>query len=185
MKRSVSADNGGGDLEPRKKGKIEGERSEKPSTAAEDVLMDENLLYEVLKHVDARTLAWAACVSKQWNRTAQDERLWEVMCNKDGSRGHYQQQQRQFRAVVLALGGFRRLYSLHLWPLVKISSSPSPPPPPSSAWPCLPPAPAPAPPSKSALSKKRLGKDEMNLSLSLFSIQYFAQMNFNNRSKGT
>ncbi|XP_019155809.1 PREDICTED: F-box protein GID2-like [Ipomoea nil] len=182
MKRSVSGDNGGGDLERRKKGKIEGDGdgSEKASTAAEDVLMDENLLYEVLKHVDARTLAWAACVSKQWNRTAQDERLWEVMCNKDGSRGHYQQQQQQFRAVVLALGGFRRLYSLHLWPLVKISSSPSPPPPPSSAWPRLPPA-----PSKSALSKKRLGKDEMNLSLSLFSIQYFAQMNFNNRSKGT
>ena len=46
------------------------------------VNLDENLLYEVLKHVDARTLGSAACVSKLWHRTVQDERLWELICTK-------------------------------------------------------------------------------------------------------
>ncbi|GKV05421.1 hypothetical protein SLEP1_g17438 [Rubroshorea leprosula] len=39
------------------------------------VNLDENLLFEVLKHVDARTLGMAACVSKLWHKTVQDERL--------------------------------------------------------------------------------------------------------------
>ncbi|XP_009796224.1 F-box protein GID2 [Nicotiana sylvestris] len=139
---------------------------------SEAVLLDENLLYEVLKHVDGRTLATAACVSKQWNQTALDERLWELICTK-----HNRNQQQQLRAVVLALGGFRRLYSLYLWPL----SKPSPPPSsssstPTSAWPCLPPPPT--RPLKYAATNTRWGKDEVNLSLSLLSIRYYEKMNF-------
>lgn len=137
---------------------------------AEAVLLDENLLYEVLKHVDGRTLATAACVSKQWNQTALDERLWELICTK-----HNRNQQQQLRAVVLALGGFRRLYSLYLWPLSKPSPLPSTPS--SSAWPCLPPPPANRP-LKYAAPNTRWGKDEVNLSLSLLSIRYYEKMNF-------
>ncbi|KAL2538042.1 F-box protein GID2-like [Forsythia ovata] len=84
-----------------------------------------------------RTLASAACVSRQWKRTAHDERLWELICTK-----HYNRTPLQLRVVVLALGGFRRLYSSHLWPLLKPSSSSSSSPPAVSAWPCLPTVPA-------------------------------------------
>ncbi|KAL7116979.1 hypothetical protein ACP275_03G041600 [Erythranthe tilingii] len=160
-----------------------GDEAEEISKEAEAVLLDENLLYEVLRHVDdGRTLAKAACVSRQWKRTAHDERLWELICTR-----HYHRSPMQLRAVVLALGGFRRLYSSHLWPLLKpspssaSSSSSSAAPPAVSAWPCLPPAPAPA--VGSARSKARWGKDEVNLSLSLLSIKYFEKMSFNNRSK--
>ncbi|KAL7603262.1 F-box protein GID2 [Lactuca sativa] len=160
---------------------------ETPDTAA-GVLLDENLLYEVLKHVDARTLGAAGCVNKQWHRTAQDERLWELICTKHWANigcGN-----NQLRSVVLALGGFRRLHSHYLWPLSKPSTSAatssssstvaaaaS-----SSAWPCLPP-PRTIVPSKptTTAAKTRWGKDEVQLSLSLLSIRYYEKMNFNNR----
>ncbi|XP_019174697.1 PREDICTED: F-box protein GID2-like [Ipomoea nil] len=178
--------------EEKKKTKVEEKESGRTLAATatagpmptESVLLDENLLYEVLKHVDWRTLAWAACVSKLWKRTAQDERLWELMCLKDGSRRN--QQQQQLRNVVLALGGFRRLYSLHLWPLVKpsSSSSSSSSSSPACTWPCLPPPPKPSS-AKFAAGKTRWGNDEMNLSLSLLSIRYYEKMNSSNRHKQT
>ena len=74
------------------------------------VNLDENLLYEVLKHVDARSLASAACVSKLWHKTAQDERLWELICTKHLANMGCPNQ--QLRSVVLALGGFRQLLLL-------------------------------------------------------------------------
>ncbi|KAG2263290.1 hypothetical protein Bca52824_070369 [Brassica carinata] len=77
--------------------------------------LDENLLYEVLKHVDARTLATSSCVSKIWHRTTQDERLWELICTRHWA--NIGCSQNQLRFVVLALGGFRQLHSLYLWPL--------------------------------------------------------------------
>ncbi|XP_022876143.1 F-box protein GID2-like [Olea europaea var. sylvestris] len=166
MKRPLAAV---GDINMNKKLK---QQEEEMSREAEAVLLHDNLLFEVLKHVDdGRTLASAACVSRQWKRTAQDERLWELICTK-----HYNSTPLQLRVVVLALGGFRRLYSSHLWPLLRQSSSSSSSSSPSSvsAWPCLPPAPAERP-----RSKARWGRDEVNLSLSLLSIKYFEKMSFN------
>ncbi|XP_027355706.1 F-box protein GID2-like [Abrus precatorius] len=124
---------------------------------------DENLLFEVLKHVDARTLAMAGCVNKQWHKTAQDERLWELICTKQWANTGCGEQ--QLRSVVLALGGFRRLHSLYLLPLSKPQTS-------SSAW---------GPISQVIRSKPlpRLGKDEVHLSLSLLSIRYYEKMNCN------
>ncbi|KAI3715974.1 hypothetical protein L6452_22977 [Arctium lappa] len=52
------------------------------TTAIADVLMDQNLLYEVLKHVDAKTLGASVCVCRQWNQTVQDEWLWELICSR-------------------------------------------------------------------------------------------------------
>nr|QCQ83070.1 F-box protein GID2-like protein [Ambrosia artemisiifolia] len=147
------------------------------------VLLDENLLYEVLKHVDARTLGAAGCVNKLFNRTAQDERLWELICTKHWANigcGN-----NQLRSVVLALGGFRRLHSHYLWPLSKPSTSSSSSSTAvatvgsSSAWPCLPPPRAIVP--AKPMAKTRWGKDEVQLSLSLLSIRYYEKMNFNNR----
>ncbi|KAK7351613.1 hypothetical protein VNO77_11191 [Canavalia gladiata] len=128
---------------------------------------DDNLLFEVLKHVDARTLAMAGCVNKQWHKTAQDERLWELICTKQWANTGCGEQ--QLRSVVLALGGFRRLHSLYLLPLSKPQTS-------SSSW---------GPISQVIRSKPlpRLGKDEVHLSLSLLSIRYYEKMNFNNRTR--
>lgn len=177
MKRSITAgESAAGDTEVETKKKIKVEDQE-VSEEIEAVLLDENLLYEVLKHVDARTLAAAACVSKQWKKTAQDERLWELICTE-----HYAKNPLQLRSVVLALGGFRRLYSFCLWPLLKPSSS-SASQPAASTWSCLPLAP-PVPAKTTASGvKARWGKDEVNLSLSLLSIRYYEKMNFNSRTK--
>ncbi|KAI3737174.1 hypothetical protein L2E82_27169 [Cichorium intybus] len=162
--------------------------SSSPSAAAA-VLNDENLLYEVLKHVDAKTLGAAACVSRQWHRTAQDERLWELICTSHWA--NIGCGSNQLRLVVLALGGFRCLHSHYLLPLSKpsvsvakssssstVAAATS-----SSAWPCLPPPPPRAiVPTKPTAAKTRWGKDEIQLSLSLLSIRYFEKLNFNNRS---
>ncbi|CAK9139470.1 unnamed protein product [Ilex paraguariensis] len=144
------------------------------------LLDDENLLYEVLKHADARTIATAACVSKQWHKTAEDERLWELICTKHWIDIGYGNQ--QLRSVVLALGGFRRLYSLYIRPLLKPPSSSSASSS-SSTWPCLPPTPPLVPARSTANNKTRWGKDEVNLTLSLLSIRYYEMMNFANRGK--
>ncbi|GMI82669.1 SLEEPY1, GAI AN REVERTANT 2 [Hibiscus trionum] len=133
--------------------------------------LDENLLYEVLKHVDARTLAMASCVSKQWHKTAKDERLWELICTRHWANIGCGTQ--QLRSVVLPLGGFRRLHSLYLWPLSKPHSASAS----ASSW---------AHPFPKIINSKppaRWGKDEVHLCLSLLSIQYYEKMNFTNRGR--
>lgn len=167
----------GRDVDDKKTKKVKvvvvGEEAPEAQVVVGFASLDENLLYEVLKHVDSRTLGMAACVCKMWHRTAQDERLWELICTRQWANigcGN-----RQLRSVVLALGGFRRLHSLYLYPLSKSSSSSS------SSKPLAPGmivgkakshavAPPPPPPP-------RLSKDEIHLSLSLFSIRYYEKMN--------
>ncbi|KAI3880400.1 hypothetical protein MKW92_002123 [Papaver armeniacum] len=128
------------------------------------VKLNDDLAFEVLKHFDAKSLATAACVNKKWSKMAEDERLWEIICTRHWANigcGN-----RQLRSVVLALGGFRRLHSLYIWPLLKNSSSSS-----SSI----------ASSSSSSTTaivkpKPNWGKDEVNLSLSLLSIRYYEMM---------
>ncbi|KAK6159020.1 hypothetical protein DH2020_006334 [Rehmannia glutinosa] len=72
------------------------------SKEAEAVLLDENLLYEVLRHVDdGRTLSKAACLAARWKRTAHDERLWEPICTK-----HYHRSPMRLCAIVLRSAAF-------------------------------------------------------------------------------
>ncbi|KAF4377090.1 hypothetical protein CsatB_023390 [Cannabis sativa] len=146
--------------------------------------LDNNLLFEVFKHVDAKTLAMAGCVSKQWHDTAQDERLWELICTRQWANTGCGNQ--QLRSVVLALGGFRRLHSLYIWPLSKPQSSssssssaiasPSSAAPRASSW-------GPFPPMINSKPPTRWGKDEVNLSLSLLSIRFYEKMNYSNRGR--
>ncbi|CAN8230747.1 unnamed protein product [Cochlearia groenlandica] len=77
--------------------------------------LDENLVYEVLKHVDAKTLAISSCVGKIWHKTTKDERLWELICTRHWA--NLGCGQNQLRSVVMSLGGFKKLHSLYLWPL--------------------------------------------------------------------
>ncbi|XP_021903599.1 F-box protein GID2 [Carica papaya] len=174
MKRAVSDASLGEEDKKMKKLKVEDD-GEFLGTGF--VNLDENLLFEVLKHVDAKTLAMAACVSKLWHRTAQDERLWELICTRHWANIGCGNQ--QLRSVVLALGGFRRLHSLYVWPLSKpqsSSSGSSSTSSSSSSW-------APFPPMISSKPPPRWGKDEVNLSLSLLSIRYYEKMNFSNRGR--
>lgn len=170
MKRSLSSVTS----EDRKMKRVKEEES---NEKIDGVCFDENMLFEVLKHVDAKTLAMSSCVNKQWHKTAQDERLWELICTKQWANTGCGEQ--QLRSVVLALGGFRRLHSLYLLPLSKpqksssssCSSSSSS----SSSW-------GPIPQVIRSKPLPRLGKDEVHLSLSLLSIRYYEKMNFNNRN---
>ncbi|XP_062159605.1 F-box protein GID2-like [Alnus glutinosa] len=159
-------------------GKGKGEGEGEGGRGSGFVNLDENLLYEVLKHVDARTLASAGCVSKLWHRTAQDERLWELICTRHLANIDCLKQ--QLRSVVLALGGFRRLYSLFLCHLSKPqssgSSSSSSASSSSSSW-------GPFAPMIGSKPPTRWGKDEVHLSLSLLSIRYYEKMNVNNRGR--
>ena len=162
-----------------KKIKTEVEESEEPEGIGESsgfVNLDNNLLFEVFKHVDAKTLAMASCVSKQWHDTAQDERLWELICTRHWANTGCATT--QLRSVVLALGGFRRLHSLYIWPLSKpqSSSSSSSSVASSSAWGSFPPIISSKPPA-------RWGKDEVSLSLSLLSIRFYEKMNYTNRGR--
>ncbi|XVF64129.1 hypothetical protein PTKIN_Ptkin09bG0142700 [Pterospermum kingtungense] len=147
--------------------KIKEEADEEESSSSGLMNLDENLLYEVFKHVDARSLAMASCVSKLWLKTAKDERLWELICTRHWANIGCGTQ--QLRSVVLPLGGFRRLHSLYLWPLSKPQAYSA------SSW---------APP-KIINSKPpaRWGKDEVHLCLSLLSIQYYEKMNFTNKGR--
>ncbi|RXH76617.1 hypothetical protein DVH24_019505 [Malus domestica] len=78
--------------------------------------LDDNLIFKVFKHVDARMLGMALCVSRQWHKMMEDERLRKLICTR-----HYQ----QLRYVVVALGGFRRLHAYYIWRLSKAFSSSS------------------------------------------------------------
>ncbi|KAH9758107.1 F-box protein GID2 [Citrus sinensis] len=133
--------------------------------------LDENLLFEVLKHADARTLARAACVNKLWHKTAQDERLWELICTRHFANVGCATQ--QLRSVVLALGGFRRLHSLYLHQLPRL---PPGAPPSSSKWNPLPRVMGPKTPA-------HWGRDEVHLSLSLLSVRYYEMMTIRDLTK--
>ncbi|KAL5208188.1 hypothetical protein ABZP36_032623 [Zizania latifolia] len=45
--------------------------------------LGEDLVFEVLRRAEARTLAAAACVSQGWRQLAEDERLWEAACVRE------------------------------------------------------------------------------------------------------
>lgn len=120
----------------------------------------DDVVYEVMKHMDAKCLAVAACVSKKWKKIAEDETLWENLCIQRWSSPV--SSQNQLRSVVLALGGFRRLYVRCLRPLSErgrkqpqsLSSSLSSQPSVDREW----------------------TKDEVHLSLSLFSIDCYERL---------
>ncbi|KAL4372618.1 hypothetical protein AHAS_Ahas06G0283800 [Arachis hypogaea] len=183
--RPISRDgDGNGDLLKMKKVKVDGDADAEENCVLRGMrYFDDNVLFEVLKHADARTLAMASCVNKQWHKTAQDERLWELICTKQWANTGCGEE--QLRSVVLALGGFRRLHSLYLRPLSKpyssSSSSSSSSPTPSSVWGPI--SQAPVAPRPKPLPP-RLGKDAVHLSLSLLSIRFYEKMsNFNNRTR--
>ncbi|XP_074556530.1 F-box protein GID2-like [Curcuma longa] len=128
----------------------------------------EDLVLEVLKRADARTVGRAACVCRIWRRLAEDDRLWEVVCTRDWVKLPYSEL--QLRSVVLALGGFRRLHSLYILPLMghrPAAGSPS----------LFLPSSAASTSSVYRRPETRNGKDEVQLSLALLSLGFFGKLN--------
>ncbi|GLJ26329.1 hypothetical protein SUGI_0506790 [Cryptomeria japonica] len=76
-----------------------------------------DILFEVLKHLDSKSLSMAACVSRRWKRMVEEEALWEGICTKYWPMP--MPMGPQITCVVRALGGFRRFYIHCLRPLLK------------------------------------------------------------------
>ncbi|XP_040376198.1 F-box protein GID2 isoform X2 [Oryza brachyantha] len=117
--------------------------------------LGEDLVFEVLRRAEARTLAVAACVSRGWRQLAEDERLWEAACVREWANLGFSEQ--QLRAVVLSLGGFRRLHAVYIRPVQRRGAG------------------VPRQQGRRQLPV-RLGRDQVQLSLSLFSIGFFQNM---------
>ncbi|VAH56428.1 unnamed protein product [Triticum turgidum subsp. durum] len=83
-----------------------------PGDAREVPDLGEDVMFEVLRRAEARTLAAAACVSRGWRILAQDERLWEAPCVREWTGLGFSEQ--LLRDVVLSFGGFRRLHAVSI-----------------------------------------------------------------------
>ncbi|KAJ3679115.1 hypothetical protein LUZ60_017126 [Juncus effusus] len=137
MKRSASSD----PSSSIKKLKMEEEQSQVPD-------LTEDLIYEILRRADERTLGAAACVSTRWKRLAADERLWEAVCVK-----HWAaicSSAAQLRHVVITLGGFRKIYTSLLHPLVGVRNGGG--------------------------VRRRWSRDELQMSLAMMSVGMFGKM---------
>ncbi|TVU29542.1 hypothetical protein EJB05_21112, partial [Eragrostis curvula] len=113
--------------------------------------LGEDLVFEVLLRADARTLASAACVSRAWRQLARDERLWEAACVREWASLGYSEQ--MLRRVVLSLGGFRRLHELYIRPLQRPGAG-----------------------ARRQQAPARMGRDQVQVSLSLLSTSFFQNM---------
>ncbi|GER33551.1 F-box family protein [Striga asiatica] len=87
-----------------------GEKSEKRGLSINE---NQDVVAEILKRLDDRSLVAAAAVCRLWRGLARSEALWEYLCFRqlapppDG-----------VRALVAALGGYRRLYTACVRPLL-------------------------------------------------------------------
>ncbi|XP_074580375.1 F-box protein SNE-like [Curcuma longa] len=81
-----------------------------------------DLLEEILVRLDGRSLAAAACVCRLWGAVSRREGVWEAVCHRhappcgDGAAAVGGGGGPATRAVVAALGGYRRLYRLCIGP---------------------------------------------------------------------
>ncbi|KAG0460984.1 hypothetical protein HPP92_020961 [Vanilla planifolia] len=71
-----------------------------------------DLLAEILARLDGRSLAAAASVCCLWRAVSSKESVWEALCNR-----HVSYASNGTRAVVAALGGYRRLYCRCVGPI--------------------------------------------------------------------
>lgn len=117
--------------------------------------LGEDLVFEVLMRAEARTLAAAACVSRGWLLLARDERLWEAACVREWAYTGFSEQ--MLRSVVLSLGGFRRLHEMYIRPVQQRAAG--------------------TPPGQQRRQLPvRMGRDQVQVSLSLLSTSFFLKM---------
>lgn len=75
-----------------------------------------DILAEILSRLDGRSLAAAACVCRLWAAVARRDAVWEALCLRHVGPAPPAAAGPATRAVVAALGGYRRLYRLCLGP---------------------------------------------------------------------
>ncbi|KAG7011864.1 F-box protein SNE, partial [Cucurbita argyrosperma subsp. argyrosperma] len=74
-----------------------------------------DILTEILKRLDGPSLCAAACVCRLWCALARnDDSLWEHLCFRHVSSPRLS----SVRPLILALGGYKRLYMLCLRPVL-------------------------------------------------------------------
>ncbi|OMO81334.1 hypothetical protein CCACVL1_12472 [Corchorus capsularis] len=72
-----------------------------------------DILVEILKRLDGRSLGVAACVCRLWCTIARNDYLWEDLCFR-----HVYPPPSSVRSIVVALGGYKRLYMACVRPVL-------------------------------------------------------------------
>ncbi|XVE72547.1 hypothetical protein DITRI_Ditri11bG0047200 [Diplodiscus trichospermus] len=72
-----------------------------------------DILVEILKRLDGRSLGVAACVCRLWCTIARNDSIWEDLCFR-----HVYPPPSSVRSVVVALGGYKRLYMACVRPVL-------------------------------------------------------------------
>ncbi|XP_062027711.1 F-box protein SNE [Rosa rugosa] len=103
-----------------------------------------DIVVEVLKRLDGPSLGVSACVCRLWCSVARNDSLWEHLCFRHVS----SPPPSSVRPVVVALGGYKRLYMVCVRPVLSRLSD-------------------------SALVRRVWTRDEVQLSLSLFCVDYY------------
>ncbi|XP_050206691.1 F-box protein SNE [Mercurialis annua] len=73
-----------------------------------------DILIEILKRLDGRSLGVAACVCRLWSTIARNDSLWENLC----FRHVISPPPSTVRPVIVALGGYKRLYMVCVRPVL-------------------------------------------------------------------
>ncbi|KAK3184519.1 hypothetical protein Dsin_031805 [Dipteronia sinensis] len=115
-----------------------------------------DILIEILKRLDGRSLCVGACVCRLWCTLARNDSLWEELCFRHVS----SPPPPTVRPVVVALGGYKRLYMVCLRPVLSRLSELT---------------------SRRVVSsgsrrRRTWTRDELQLSLSLFCIDYYERL---------
>ncbi|KAL3510085.1 hypothetical protein ACH5RR_029486 [Cinchona calisaya] len=87
------------------------EKAKKPKFCIND---NTDVLIEILKRVGGRSLGVAACVCRLWCGITRNDSLWEHLCFR-----HASPPPDAVKTVVLALGGYKRLYMVCVRPVLK------------------------------------------------------------------
>ncbi|XP_059664502.1 F-box protein SNE [Cornus florida] len=113
-----------------------------------------DVLIEILKRLDGRSLGVAACVCRLWSSVTRNDSFWEELCFR-----HLSPPPSGVRPVVVALGGYRRLYMVCMRPvmsrLAKLGTGGG---------------------GESDLVRRVWTRHEVELSLSLFCVDYYERL---------
>ncbi|MBA0674463.1 hypothetical protein Goari_016058 [Gossypium aridum] len=109
----------------------------------------EDIVVEILKRLDTRSLGVAACVCRLWCSVARNDSLWEHLCFR-----HVSPPPSGSRPVIVSLGGYRLLYMAVLSRLGRASTIVT-----------------------TAAAAAPWTSDEFQLSLSLFCVDCYERLN--------